>query len=253
MEIVTMLQQCPEPLPRWLAQPSAGFDRDSFFGGRTVYYPGFGDDGDPVRICARAHAAHAFVYVDYGVEKTTVSDRVRRVGGRGFLGYTVEHEEELRESDLRPGGWSHHLKPSEVARVSYSFASVTPYGLFVVLKRDEDRDDAHGPERLAVVFVGGDGHATYDALYCQRDGTPAPFLVVVEDYAFGANLSPFGEGGFLDRIAQRCDVLPKFLLVGPRGPDGTYRPWSGYSDTGAAPAHGGMHARPRRLFRREDP
>ena len=103
-----------------------------------------------------------------------------------------------------------------------------------------------------MLFVGGDGHATYDALYCQDDETPAPFLVVVEDYGFGANFSAFAAGGLLERIARRCDVLPKFLLVGPRGPVASYRPWSGYSDTGAAPEHGGMHGRPRRLFRRED-
>ena len=113
-----MLQQCPEPLPRWLARPTSGFDRESFFAGRTVYYPGFGNDGEPVRLCARAHAAHAFVYVDYGVSKETVSERVYRVGDRGFLGYTVEHEEELSESDLRPGGWTHHLEP-ERARPNF--------------------------------------------------------------------------------------------------------------------------------------
>ena len=247
-----MLHQDPEPLPAWLREPPRGFDRKSFFGGRTVYYPGFGNDGDPVRICARAHAAHAFVYVDYGVSKETVSERVNGVGDPGFIGYTVEHEEEVSESDLRPGGWTRHLEQGERTEVSYSFANVRPYALFIVLKRNEDRDDSHGPERLAILFVGGDGHATYDALYCQTDGTPPPYLVVVEDYGFGANFSPFAAGGLLERIARRCDVLPKFLLVGPRGSGGKYRPWSGYRDTGAAPELGGMHGRSRRLFRREE-
>ena len=61
MDLVTMLKKCPEPLPEWLQKPALRFDRASFFGSRTVYYPGFGNDGHPVSICARAHAAHAFV------------------------------------------------------------------------------------------------------------------------------------------------------------------------------------------------
>ena len=252
MEIVTSLQQDPEPLPDWLRQTPPGFDRKSFFGGKTVYYPGFGNDGHPVSICARAHAAHAFVYVDYGVSKETVSERVNGVGDPGFIGYFVEHEEEVGESDLRPGGWTQHVEQRELARNAYSFANVTPYGLFIVLKRNEDRDDSHGPNRLAILFVGGDGHATYDALYCQADGTPPPYLVVIEDYGFGANFSPFAAGGLLERVARRCDVLPKFLLVGARGSRGSYRPWTDYRDTGIAPEHGGMHGRPRRLFCREE-
>ena len=47
MDLVTMLSNCPEPLPEWLQKPSPRFDRASFFGGRTVYYPGFGNDGHP--------------------------------------------------------------------------------------------------------------------------------------------------------------------------------------------------------------
>ena len=69
MSLVATLQQCPESPPQWLQQPSPTFDRASFFGSRTVFYPGSGDDGQPVKVCARAHAAHAFIYVDYGVSQ----------------------------------------------------------------------------------------------------------------------------------------------------------------------------------------
>ena len=253
MDLVTMLKKNPEQLPHWLRQPSSGFDRKSFFDGRTVYYLGFGNDGHPVSVCARAHAAHAFVYVDYGVSKETVSERVNGVGDPGFIGYSVEHEEEVSESDLRPGGWTPHLEQGELARVSYSFANVTPYGLFMVLKRNEDRNDSHGPERLAILFVGGDGHATYDALYCQDDGTHPPFLVVVQDHGFGGNFSAFGAGGLLERIARRCDVLPDWLLVGARGKQERFQPWSGYRDACDESEPGGIHDNPRRLFRREEP
>ena len=248
MDLVTMLKKCPEPLPEWLQKPAPRFDRASFFGSRTVYYPGFGNDGHPVSICARAHAAHAFVYVDYNVSKETVSERVNRIGDPGFVGYEVEHEEEVSESDLRPGGWPQHVEKRDLPQDPYWFANVTPYGLLVVLKRREDRDGSHGPERLALLFVGGDGHATYDALYCQNDGTCPPFLVVVQDHGFGGNFSAFGAGGLLERIARRCDVFPKWLLVGARGRHERFQPWSGYRDAGAESEPGGEQGNPRRLF-----
>ena len=202
-------------------------------------------------ICARAHAAHAFVYVDYGVSKETVSERVKGIGDPGFIGYGVEHEEEVSESDLRPGGWTQHVEERDLPQDPYWFANVTPYGLFMVLKRKEDRDESHSPERLALLFIGGDGHATYDALFCQNDGTRPPFLVVVQDHGFGGDYSTFGPSGLLARIARRCDVLPKWLLVGARGQQERFQPWSGYRDAGAESEPGGEHGNPRRLFRRE--
>ena len=249
MDLVPALKQDPEPLPRWLRRPAPGFDRESFFGSRTVYYPGAGNDGHPVKLCARAHAAHAFVYVDYGVSISEIHDRARGVGDPGFRGYDVEHEEEIEESALRAGGWTPHVEPSELTNATYRLASVAPFGLFLVFRRDEDHDDAHGPVRFAALFIGGDGHATYDALYCQNDGTPPPFIVVVQDHGFGGNYDRFGAGGLLECIASRCGVYPKRLLVGARGR--SYEPWAGYRDTGAAPEPGGMHAIPRRLYSRE--
>ena len=162
----------------------------------------------------------------------------------------MEHEEEVEESVLCPGGWTPHIQPSELKEGANRFANVRPFGLYVVLKRDEDHDDSHGPERFAVLFVGGDGHATYDALYCQDDGTPPPFLLVVQDHGFGGNYDRFGADGRLEKIARRCDVYPEWLLVGARGD--SYEPWAGYWDSGAGPEPGGMRGIPRRLFLREE-
>ncbi len=250
MDLITMLQRDPEPLPEWLREPAPAFDRTSFFGSRTVYYPGAGADGQPVKLCARAHAAHAFIYVDYGVSMTRIRDRVRGIEDPGFRGYDVEHEEEVEESVLRPGGWTPHVQSSELRQDAYRFAHVTPFGLYVVFRRDEDHDDAHGPKRFATLFIGGDGHATYDALYCQNDGTPTPFLVVVQDHGLlGGDYGKFAAGGLMEKIARRTSVYPKYLLVGEHG---EYAPWAGYRDTGATPERGGRHSFLRRLYIREE-
>ena len=240
MDIIETLRVDPEPYPRWLQFSSPKFNRSDFFGSRTVYYPGSGFDGQPVKFSSMAHFAHAFVYVDYGVSQEEIEDRVSE-----FSGYSVKCTETVQKTSLRPGGWEPHIERANKPGLSYSFASAEPFAWFVVMKRDDEVDETHGPKRLAVLFIGGDGHATYDALYCQQDGTPAPYLIMIQDHGFGGNYSSFGEGGILSEIARNCDVLPEWLLVGRPS-----RAWLGYDNTGAEPQPGGMNAQPRELFLR---
>lgn len=244
--IVEILCRNSEPFPEWLAGNSPPmFDRETFFSSRTVYYPGFGDDGQPVKLCALSHCAHTFVYVDQGVKRKTIV-KCLRDREQGFRGYEIDHQQQVTEDILRPGGWCPHVSAEEVPNAGqFRGCFAEPFGLFVVLKRTNGGWD-HGPRRLAILFIGGDGFACYDALYCQRDGTPPPCLAVVQDHGTGGNWDRFGGGGLLERIARRCDVWPEYLLVGEPS-----KPWTDYRDTGARPEPGGQHAIPRYLFRRD--
>ncbi len=240
--IVDIMRCDPEPLPERLAgNHPPRFDRETFFSARTVYYPGSGNDGQPVKLCALSHAAHTFIYVDYGVDPGTL---VARVNSReqSFRGYAIAHQEEVSKDALRPGGWTPHVSADDLKHSRNSW--VEPFGWFVVLDRQRGGED-HGPRRLAILFIGGDGIASYDALYCQGDGTPPPYLAVIQDHGFGGNYDRFDLGGLLDRIARSTGVLPKFLLVADSS-----KPWLGYEDTGARPEPGGSGSHPRSLYRR---
>ncbi|MDE2774283.1 MAG: hypothetical protein OXI46_11365 [Gemmatimonadota bacterium] len=244
--IAEVLRRDPEPLPEWLASQSPPhFDRKAFFASRTVYYPGSGDDGQPVRLCAESCAAHCFIYVDQAVSQVTLSERLQDPK-HGFRGYSIAYEEKISENALRPGGWTQHVPEDTVRHVSrFRNSFVEPFGWFVVLDR-QGNDESHGPRRFAILFIGGDGFASYDALYCQEDGIPPPFLTVIQDCTFCGNYDSFGRCGLLERIALRTSVLPRFLLVANNS-----KPWRGYSDTQAAAEPGGSAAHPRRLFRRD--
>lgn len=233
-----------EPLPEWLdGEGDAAFDRQRFFASRTVYYPGCGFDGHPVKLCSLSHAAHSFVYVDYGIGEASVMEELCHPKS-GFHGYDQVHTEYVSEEALRPGGWTAHVEPREVANAGFAGEFAKPFARFVVLGREEGLDCRHGPRRLAILFVGGDGFATYDALYCQGDGMPAPFMIVLQDYSFDGNYDRFGRGGLLERIALRCRVRPEMLLAD------NAEPWDGYDDVGADAEVGGRYMGPRRLFRR---
>ncbi len=244
--IVDVLQCEPkETQPEWLyAHTPPRFNRNAFFGSRTIYYPGSGDDGQPVKLCALSHVAHAFVYVDQGISWNTLSEYLADQD-RGFRGYKLLHDEDISQNQLRPGDWTQHIKREEVENSNFFRTSfVKPFARFVVLERQGDDED-HGPWRIAILFIGGDGFASFDALYCQEDGVPPPFLIVVKDHGFGENWDRFDHGGLLERIACRTGVLPKFLLVADCSD-----PWSGYTGPESDPEPGVQHGNPRSLFRR---
>ena len=271
--IEEILGRRPEPIPEWLdGTDPPRFDRAAFFASRTVYYPGSGEDGQPLKLCNRSRSAHCFVYVDqddiYEQDgfrgKLRDPDQGNLLGyERGILGYGLARWEPVPVDVLIPGGrdgWtpvcdeSHRIGLERRYSIGKDVGKKT-FAFFAVMDRMDGIGDVHGPRRLAILFIGGDGFALYDALYCQGNGTPPPFLAVIQDHGFGGQWPGkcFGgddpldkRDGLLDRIARKSGVLPEFLLVG----DNT-TPWVNYADTGAVPEPGGQHGHPRRLLRRE--
>lgn len=228
MELHRYLRRHKEPCPEWLNNFKKGgkFNREQFFSSRVVYYPGSGSDGHPVKLFGSTQSAHCFVYVDYLFEETRVqahldgevprSDR----GCRPFRGYHSLARLPLSEADLAPTGWIQHVHHLERTRFSSNFK---PYAFLEILELDEDFDTAHGAHRLAILFLGADGIASYDAFFCQRNEINPPFAALIQEHGFGGNYDKFGRGGLLERIALECKVFPKFLLVA----EGS-TPWVGY-------------------------
>lgn len=245
------LLQRREPVPQWLADfdPDRGFDSQAFFVSRIVYYPGSGTDGQPVQLFASTHSAHAFIYADYGVTEERIRSELHDAR-RGFRGYSILAIVQVSEAQLTPAGWQPHLGPMDAQRAqvrALRFAGADPYAMVVVLQRNADLGDEHGPRRLAILFIGGDGVATYDALFCQARGRP-PFALVLQDHGFGGNYTRFGQRGLLQAVAQRADRYPEYLLCAHRNTE----PWIGYAQIpDIADVVGGMWGNARGLFVRE--
>lgn len=245
-DIDEFLGRDPEPQPDWLCTDEPPrFDRKEFFKSRTVYYPGSGNDGQPVKLCALSHAAHTFIYVDLAVSWNTLSERLVDPN-QCFRGYELTHHEKVTRKDLRPGGWTSYIRKKEALRAKklrkdFQAEFMRPFAHFAVLDRHQDRDEKHGPQRLAILFIEGDGFASYDALYCQGDKTPPPFLAVIHDH--GIKFGRLDRGGLLEEISRDARVLPRFQLVAECS-----SAWYGYADTGAnvITKHRGWD--PRRLF-----
>jgi len=226
MHLYDYLHRYREELPKWLGgfNPGDPFPSEQFFESQVVYYPGSGSHGNPIKVFGSTSASHCFVYVDYGVEQARV-ERELDHPTRGVRGYRRLARLQVRERDLIPKGWTPHLHAGERSASSGSIAlrPLRPFGFLEILERDPSLDGSHGAPRLAILFLGADGFAAYDALFCQRRENRRPFAVVLRDHGFGGNYDRFGGGGLLERIANRCHVLPEFLLLY----DGTSS-WEGY-------------------------
>lgn len=233
-----------ENLPKWLHDwsPSAKTSMVDFFTSRVVFYPGSGTDGQPVQFFGSRHAAHCFVYADYGITRDHVLQELGETG-HPFAGYMSAGRWELREHDLTPNGWVPSIKPE--AAPQGPLAPVRPYAFVEILERRPDFNDVHGPQRLAILILCADGVAAYDSLFCQAKAT-APFAVVLQDHGWGGNWTKFGQGGSLEQLASRTERLPKFLLVAANT-----EAWAGYSAIdGAVAGGGGMHGFERQLWLR---
>ena len=235
MPIIEELRNDPEPLPEWLRGTDLRFNRENFFASRTLYYPGSGFDGFPIRVCSIAHAVHTFVYVDFLAEgKQEFMEKVRNFDGN----YNIERLDCIEEELVCPNGWW----PGQNFAIGYGYRITDPYYLYAVLCRREDRRECHGPEKIAILFIGRDGFEAFDVLYCQNN--ISPYLIVVQDhYGFHGDIFNeedyrFDNAGMLRQYAQVFNVQPELLLVGVGDeedrPENRSTAWYGYQDTGAA-------------------
>ncbi len=196
-----------ELMPQWLAnyQSNSPFPLGDFLKSRVIFYPGSRNDGQPIALFAGTHHAHTFIYADYDYSKESI---IHELNIDGFNGYTTIIRQDLTISDLVPRGWNSHILPAEQPE----YHETAPYGFLEILERKANYSDNYGTHRFAVLFLGADGVATFDALFCQVNSL-APHAIVLQDHGFGGNYTSFGKGGLMARIANRCNVFPKYLLV----------------------------------------
>ncbi|WP_299949307.1 hypothetical protein [Hyphomonas sp. BRH_c22] len=253
METDTYLQRFHEEQPDWLRQCASGKMAgrpdmlSALLRSRTVFYPGSGTDGSPVSLFNRAHAAHCFIYCDSGLSLHELRKVLR---DEPFRNYEAVSEILLSEGDLTAAGCSTPTGPGYLM-----FTPVTPYAMLVLFGRKPHKDNVHGADVFAVLFLGWDGFDAFETLYARRDESVPPFCVVLQDHGFGGNSSgkKFGGGGRLEGYAIASGSLPEFALVGH-----ATNAWAGYAEPHEAGQceeplsgwRGGMHENLRRLMLR---
>lgn len=192
----------------------------------SVYYPACYDDGAPVKFFNERFAEYgiqSYVYVDYGMKAETLSALQD-----GFRHYHIFAERELKESDLISHKWNpekyrQYLSAQEFADMLEIFKihGINPGNAFarwIVYERDADANVNVGPEKFSLIYIAGDGAATYAALYLENKIAPKALTIIRPGGSYGGNYTSYfdPEGVFL-KIVNCGQITPDKVFLG----DGT--------------------------------
>jgi hypothetical protein len=223
-----------QPAPDWLMQMTPErMARDPFplhdLLSGSLFYPSSSLDGDPIAYLGGNN--HSFVYVDYGEERDGL---LKALQEPGFLGYQVLCHRPVLEAELTPKGWSPVIPNGRLRRPFPGWVR-PPFCEWVILERNADFLDDHGPERFSLLFLCADGVATFQALYVGNGVAPGTVAIIQPGHGlFGGNWTNFTDpdGPFAQAVLGNPTGRPDFLLYGGAGGPNWYtRPcWPQYPE-----------------------
>jgi len=194
----------------------------------SLYYPSSSFDGDPVAYLGGNH--HSFVYVDYGEERNGLLTALEEPG---FLGYRVLCHRPVLEVELIPSWWSPPIPDGRLRRPPPGWVR-PPFCEWVILERNADFLDDHGPERFSLLFLCADGVAAFQALYVGNQVAPGTVAIIQPGTGFGGNWTDFAdpEAPLAAAVLGNPTGRPDFLLHGGAGGRHWYtRPcWPQYAE-----------------------
>jgi hypothetical protein len=174
--------------PQWLAQLTdlKNLPIEQMLSG-SLFYPSCGLDVDPVRYMGRRNI-RSFIYVDYDVEHDQVIQTLHDPE-EGFRGYNVTYWRDVTERELAPHGWKPiHPRPSDGKPPP---PLQKPFAIWSIHDRLQGFDNAHGPSRFSLLYVGGEGVATFQALYHSSKIRPEVVAIIAPGHGCGKNWTNF--------------------------------------------------------------
>lgn len=208
------------PMPGWLMKSDFAQEQipiaDILRG--SVFYPASAMDGRPVKYFGGY--SHSFVYADCNITQGELRAFLDTFKGyRLYCSRSVAREElcfrPFQAVPLEPidgESWTLRVRPS-----------FSPYALWAVYERQPGFDDVHGPERFSLLFVGGEGAATFQSLYYSNQCAPSVITLIRCD-AFTGNWTSFfnPEAIFARSVMRNPHGTPDYIFCeyghGPESP-----------------------------------
>lgn len=235
----------PESVPVWLSKlgdPFGPMPMPDLLR-HCVYYPSAGIDGDPIKYLGKYF--QSFVYVDYGVGEQRVLNELMN-----FRGYDLISNRQVCLDELVPHGWQpRELRPEDGNPTRNADTIKPPFAIWAVYNRKPEICSEHGPKRFSLLYIGGEGAATYHALFYSHQVSPAVVALIQPGTGFGGNWTNFENPDkvFARLVKENPAGMPDHLLYGGWGSGEFYRnaPWPEYQTAGLT-LHGRL-----RLFARQ--
>lgn len=180
----------------------------------SLYYPSAGFDGGVVKFFSKQ--VQSFVFCDYGFQEKEFLAEMD-----GFRGYKVLANRKLFLHDLTPKGWNMQMPPGMTREeyMRYIDPQKKPFAHWVIYERSEEFDENHGPIRFSLIYIGGEGVATYQALYWGNKTTPKMLAIIQPGTAFGGNYTDFTKkDGYLAWVVMNNPYgIPQIIAFGGHG------------------------------------
>lgn len=198
------------PLPKWLEDATA----DSTFPindvlHKSVYYPACGFDGRPVKYLGGY--SHSFVYVDFNVKHEDLIFQFKT-----FTGYELAFSRSLEKGDLCFRSFEPMMPNADDGNPSGSLrhGNGDMFAEWAVYDRSNLYGDDHGPLRFSLLYIGGEGVATFQSLYFSNQCSPSAIVLIKSD-GFTGNWTNFTNP---KQIFARSDMgnladTPEYMLV----------------------------------------
>lgn len=160
----------------------------------SLYYPSSGFDGSVIQYCNTTGREElnisSFIYCDFAKNEEDYNNNIDT-----FKGYHIFAERTLTEKDLIPNGWIPDIPPdtniNQYTRWKHIWRN---FFTWTVFERNENYDNSHGPKRFSLLYLGGEGVATYQAIYWTNKQFPKAITIIRPGTGFGYNWTDFYDG-----------------------------------------------------------
>lgn len=152
----------------------------------SLYYPASGFDGDIVKHASKN--IQSFIFCNYAISEKELLSQLNT-----FRGYSIVGNRSLKKEELIPSGWTMNTPPSfnPAVYLKHSQNIKESFGHWAVYERLENFDESPGPKRFSLLYIGGEGVATYQALYWTNQKTAKALAIVQPGTGFGHNWTDF--------------------------------------------------------------
>lgn len=185
----------------------------------SFYYPSSGFDGGVIKYYGKE--IQSFFYCDYATGGEALMSKLNN-----FLGYKLLGHRPIKQEELVPNGWKMQPPPNFNLQRYYKYRDVfkKPFAHWAVYERLDSFSEIHGPNRFSLVYIGGEGVATYQALYWSNKKTAKALAIIQPGHGFGLNWTDFTkrDGALAWVVMNNPFGSPKIILHGGIG--------SGYND-----------------------
>lgn len=194
----------------------------------SLYYPACGFDGGVIKHFSIE--VQSFVYCDYATGEDALNSVID-----SFKGYKLLFKRNVKENELTPNGWT-PIEHPEIRREEYlkhvkQFKK--PFCKWSIYEREIDFTEEHGPKRFSVLYIGGEGVATYNALYYSSKTTAKILAIIQPGTGWGFNWTDFRkyDGVLAYVVLNNPYGSPDTILYGGIGNSYNDLKWEGYHQT----------------------